>query len=591
MPYAMHQRLLLLTLSLFLGGCSLPTEEPTADLVYLQQGWDAAERREFYHLSQGSQLLPYAWFLALEQPDSPALFRADAHLASLGYLPTPADPQFNPDGLPIGFSRDHQPALPPAARRSRMAVLTAEQAADYPDHDTWVGFTCAACHTAELQFDQTRVRIDGSMALIDHERFMQRLAAALRATADEDQRFARFAARLEQGGDAATTLRRQVQAYASYVDYLVARDRGAHPYGVGRLDAFGAILNQVSATALDIPANRRPANAPVSYPFLWDTPELDWVQWNGSAANPIGRNTGEVIGVYAHTSLQGDSGQFLSSARIRELGRLEELVRSVTAPAWPEEIFGPIDTTLASQGEAIFKANCAGCHGVRDADGDFPRRPANARGARFIRTTMVPLEQIGTDPLAALNFIRFQGDPGDLRGFLPEPYQDTPQAPGAVLLGTAVAEVINRGIARSTPPLEQAELIALQGGHVEGETPPNLAAYKARPLNGIWATPPYLHTGAVPSLYQLLLPAEARVEAFRLGGVDFDPQVVGFAGSSDGPGYVFRVRDTQGQPIPGNSHQGHSGPRFTQTQDGQGAWRDYQEAERWALVEYLKTLR
>ncbi len=36
-------------------------------------------------------------------------------------------------------------------------------------------------------------------------------------------------------------------------------------------------------------------NAPVSYPFLWDIPQHDYVQWNGIAANaglgPIGRNT------------------------------------------------------------------------------------------------------------------------------------------------------------------------------------------------------------------------------------------------------------------------------------------------------------
>ena len=25
-------------------------------------------------------------------------------------------------------------------------------------------------------------------------------------------------------------------------------------------------------------------------------------------------------------------------------------------------------------------------------------------------------------------------------------------------------------------------------------------AYKARPLNGIWATPPYLHNGSVPTI-------------------------------------------------------------------------------------------
>ena len=55
--------------------------------------------------------------------------------------------------------------------------------------------------------------------------------------------------------------------------------------------------------------NYHPADAPVSVPFLWDTPYLDLVQWNGIAKNvpltsdfdigALGRNVGEVIPVAA----------------------------------------------------------------------------------------------------------------------------------------------------------------------------------------------------------------------------------------------------------------------------------------------------
>ena len=38
--------------------------------------------------------------------------------------------------------------------------------------------------------------------------------------------------------------------------------------------------------------------------------------------------------------------------------------------------------------------------------------------------------------------------------------------------------------------------------------------YKVRPLNGIWATPPYLHNGSVPTLYALLSPVEERPKKF-----------------------------------------------------------------------------
>ena len=40
------------------------------------------------------------------------------------------------------------------------------------------------------------------------------------------------------------------------------------------------------------------------------------------------------------------------------------------------------------------------------------------------------------------------------------------------------------------------------------------AKYKARPLNGIWSTAPYLHNGSVPNLYQLLLPVAERQKKF-----------------------------------------------------------------------------
>src|SRR3546814_5651649 len=63
----------------------------------------------------------------------------------------------------------------------------------------------------------------------------------------------------------------------------------------------------------------------------------------------------------------------------------------------------------------------------------------------------------------------------------------------------------------------------------------SLQAYRARSLNGIWATAPYLHTGSVPSLYDLLLPAQAKVglcdatrpEAIVVGSRYFGPVEVG----------------------------------------------------------------
>ena len=50
--------------------------------------------------------------------------------------------------------------------------------------------------------------------------------------------------------------------------------------------------------------------------------------------------------------------------------------------------------------------------------------------------------------------------------------------------------------------------------------------YKARPLDAIWATPPFLHNGSVPSLFHLLSPISERPARFWVGNFEFDPQHV-----------------------------------------------------------------
>jgi hypothetical protein len=44
--------------------------------------------------------------------------------------------------------------------------------------------------------------------------------------------------------------------------------------------------------------------------------------------------------------------------------------------------------------------------------------------------------------------------------------------------------------------------------------------------------------------------------------------------------------------IEGNRNSGHEGRWFTQTKDEEdGEWGDFTEEERWALIEYMKTLK
>ena len=109
-----------------------------------------------------------------------------------------------------------------------------------------------------------------------------------------------------------------------------------------------------------------------------------------------------------------------------------------------------------------------------------------------------------------------------------------------------------------------------------------LRAYKARPLDGIWATAPYLHNGSVPTLYQLLSPQSERDQTFYRGSFEYDPRHLGYRTEAFDGGFVLDTR------ISGNHNSGHefrAGPR------GKGViGRQLQPEERWALLEYLKVL-
>ncbi len=52
-------------------------------------------------------------------------------------------------------------------------------------------------------------------------------------------------------------------------------------------------------------------------------------------------------------------------------------------------------------------------------------------------------------------------------------------------------------------------------------------AYKVRPLDGIWATLPYLHNGSVPTVCDLLSPVAERPKTFYTGGRESDPVKLG----------------------------------------------------------------
>ena len=118
-----------------------------------------------------------------------------------------------------------------------------------------------------------------------------------------------------------------------------------------------------------------------------------------------------------------------------------------------------------------------------------------------------------------------------------------------------------------------------------GYRPPGalvLPHYSVRPLNGIWATAPYLHNGSVPNVYELLSPRVQRSKTFYMGSRQYDPRNLGYRTERLRGAFKFDTRAT------GNSNDGH---RFEDGPPGDGIiGGELSDGERLAIIEFLKTL-
>jgi hypothetical protein len=132
--------------------------------------------------------------------------------------------------------------------------------------------------------------------------------------------------------------------------------------------------------------------------------------------------------------------------------------------------------------------------------------------------------------------------------------------------------------------------------------PPLVVAphYRARPLDGVWATAPYLHNGSVPTLTDMLTPQHERPQIFCIGSREFDPAYVGLTVERPAKDKSFDKDIVCASGLTrfdvtglGNSNLGHSfeGTEADKTKLPNGViGRGLSGPEREALVEYLKTL-
>lgn len=517
-----------------------------ATTLTLAQNWSADIRQQMAHTNFGSKILPLEWLLHLEHPDqsnnskdsNPTLLIDSPSMLALGFIPQKASAN-NPHALPIGFSLETQ------------------------DQTPWVGLTCAACHTSLIRHKGHEILIDGGSGLINFAQFERDILKAITLTLAKPERFARFAHALKASNT--TLLHQQLIKRQQYLTQRFNHNATAVDYGHGRLDAFGIIFNSIAAEALDMPQNARPPDAPVSIPVLWDASHHDLVQWNGSAPNkepgPLGQNIPTALAVYGDITLQANRlGGYTNGVAIKNLGYMQQQYYKLTSPQWPSAIFGHIDQQKAQAGQKIYHSHCQRCHAVIDTTA--PKRK--------LTSVLVDLEIVGTDPVMATNFVERRVKSGPLEGkkmgvLAGPPLKDDVQ-PIALVMNAAIGSMLNN-------PISTVTAIATQyADNLSAPLDFTRKAYRARSLNGVWSSAPYLHNGSVPTLWALLQPSELRPKTFYVGNNRMDLTHVGFMHEQAPNTSLF---DTT---LYANSNQGHEfGTHLS-------------EPQKWALIEYLKTL-
>ena len=560
----------------------IPDQQQTGELVKLDQGWTEDITTQFHYTPQGTLFIPYPCCATLEAPSLSPLgagkFARQEYLGRFGFLVGSRDPKLNPDGLPVGFTLDDEFRDPISGHT-------------YPV----VGFTCAACHTAELHYGSQAVRVEGGPAMINLDEFLKAVGNALILTDLMPFRYARFE-RNVLGPDATPServaLRQEFQSFlkSSVNEMTQGNNRGVYnnAEGFGRTDALARIGNIVFAADMNNWDNLAPTDAPVRFPQIWDASWFTWVQYNASISNPMERNIGEALGVKAIAKLSGCCAEKLqSTVRFHDLWKLEKWLSGdrpyagLNSPKWPS-IFPPLDTDKVRRGKQLYQELCIGCH-LPPVDelkellvsGKPPwvkRDPEQPHP--FLHNEEIPLEFIGTDPNQALNFFNRTADSGDLKkGCL-----TAAQGLDFLTKSMAMNFYTNNDFSATT----QKEWSGWQDPMAEGIRATKV--YRPRPLNGVWALGTYLHNGSIPNLYELLSPVSERATTFWVGNRKFDPVKVGYDSSVYPGGFKYDVRK------PGNSNRGHEFKGDGKVKGNGVIGRLLPPEDRWALIEYLKSL-
>lgn len=254
--------------------------------------------------------------------------------------------------------------------------------------------------------------------------------------------------------------------------------------------------------------------APVN-PIGSDVPAW-WLLKKKNALYYNGMGRGDFTKMLMQTSVVGLKDS--SEARLvqEHFDDVLAFIQSIEAPVFPDEI----NNTLAASGKTIFEANCSACHGTYGENESYPNR-------------LISIDVVGTDPAYAERSL-YQAD---------------------------LQDWYNQSWFSTSNPFSE---MAPERGYI------------APPLDGVWATAPYLHNGSVPNLYTLLKSSERPDFWERDFESDtYDMDKIGWPYESKS---IADNTDTYDSSIPGYGNEGHTFGDLLSEED------------RLAVIEYLKNL-
>jgi mono/diheme cytochrome c family protein len=222
---------------------------------------------------------------------------------------------------------------------------------------------------------------------------------------------------------------------------------------------------------------------------------------------------------------------------IDEARRVDDLFKDIhafVASVRPPTYGRSVDATLAKEGKQLFEKTCAGCHGTYSDD------PRDDAGDTY-PNLLIPLNVVGTD--------------------------------------SAVADA----------PMNNPDLVGWYNGAFYGqitEAVPDdpFVGYVPPPLDGIWATAPFLHNGSVPTV-ELLLNSKARPTYWKRVDLDdenFDETAMGWP--------FEEVSYSQADAPEEERLMIYDTTQYSQTNGGHTFGDHLTDGERRAVIEYLKTL-